>query len=147
MTRDPNTPGSAGARSSSAATRAGLRQRGMSLIEVLIVVVLFSFGLLGMVGLQARATQTSVGAEDNNRAALLANELAAQMWSSNTVVLPAATIVDWNTRVADASVQGLPNGVGAVTVAANVARITITWRAPHMAAGDTRRYVTEVLIP
>ncbi len=141
MTRGQNT------HSAAAKVRPGPRQRGMSMIEVLIVVVLFSFGLLGMVGLQARATQSSVGAEDSNRAALLANELATQMWSSNSVVLPAATIADWNTRVADASVQGLPNGVGAVAVAANVARITITWRAPHMVAGDTRRYVTEVLIP
>jgi type IV pilus assembly protein PilV len=135
------------ARGASAQVPSRLRQRGMSLIEVLVVIVLFSFGLLGMVGLQARATQNSVGAEDSNRAALLANELAAQMWTSNTVVLPAATIADWNTRVADAKVQGLPNGVGAVVVAANVARITITWRPPHLPAGQTRRYVTEVLIP
>lgn len=122
-------------------------ERGMSMIEVLIVIVLFSFGLLGMVGLQARATQTSVSAEDNNRAALLANELATVMWSSNTVSLPTATITDWNTRVADATVQGLPNGAGTVTVAGTVARIVISWRAPQQAVGDERRYSTEVLIP
>ena len=122
-------------------------QRGFSMIEVLIVLVLFSFGLLGMVGLQARATQSSVSAEDNNRAALLASELAAQMWASNTVSLPPATVTAWNTRVADATDVGLPNGAGTVAVTANVARITITWRPPHQAAGDTRRYVTEVLIP
>ena len=126
---------------------AGMGQRGVSMIEVLIVIVLFSFGLLGMVGLQARATQSSVGAEDNNRAALLANELATLMWGSNTVNLPAATVNTWNTRVADATVQGLPNGSGAVTVTGNVARITISWRPPHQTATDFRRYVTEVLIP
>ena len=125
----------------------GQQQRGVSMIEVLIVIVLFSFGLLGMVGLQARATQSSVGAEDNNRAALLANELATLMWSSNTVNLPADTVTTWNTRVADATVQGLPNGSGVVAVTSNVARITISWRPPHQAASDFRRYVTEVLIP
>ncbi len=119
----------------------------MSMIEVLIVIVLFSFGLLGMVGLQARATQSSVSAEDNNRAALLASDLATQMWVSNSVNLPTGTITDWNTRVADATAQGLPNGVGAVAVTGNVARITITWRPPHQAVGDLRRYTTEVLIP
>ncbi len=122
-------------------------QRGLSMIEVLIVIVLFSFGLLGMVGLQARASQTSVGAEDNNRAALLANELATLMWSNNTVSLPTASITDWNTRVADPTGRGLPDGVGTVTVTGNVARITITWHPPHQAAGDNRRYVTEILIP
>ena len=126
---------------------AGLQQRGVSMIEVLIVIVLFSFGLLGMVGLQARATQSSVGAEDNNRAALLANELATLMWSSNTVSLPMAAITDWNIRVADATAQGLPNGNGAVVVSGNVARITVSWRPPHQATTDFRRYVTEVLIP
>ena len=126
---------------------AGLGQRGVSMIEVLIVIVLFSFGLLGMVGLQARATQSSVGAEDNNRAALLANELATQMWSNNTINLPAAAVTTWNTRVADATVQGLPNGSGAVSVTGNLARITISWRPPHQSTTDFRRYVTEVLIP
>lgn len=126
---------------------ARVRQRGVSMIEVLIVIVLFSFGLLGMVGLQARATQSSVSAEDNNRAALLANELATEMWSSNTVSLPTASITAWNTRLADATVQGLPNGNGAVIVSGNVARITISWRPPHQTANDFRRYVTEVLIP
>jgi type IV pilus assembly protein PilV len=122
-------------------------QAGISLIEVLIVIVLFAFGLLGMVGLQARATQFSVSAEDNNRAALLADELASQMWGSGTVNLPTATVTAWNTRVADATGVGLPNGVGAVTVTGNVARITVSWRPPHHATGDTRRYSTEVLIP
>ena len=35
-------------------------QRGVSMIEVLVVIVLFSFGLIGMVGLQAKAVQVSV---------------------------------------------------------------------------------------
>ncbi len=143
----PGVTSSLNQRNAAAKACTGRRQYGMSMIEVMVVVVLFSFGLLGMVGLQARATQTSVGAEDNNRAALLANELAAQMWSSNTVALPQATIAAWNVRVADAAAQGLPNAEGTVTMMANVARITITWRAPQMAVGDTRRYVTEVLIP
>ncbi len=123
------------------------RQTGLSLIEVLIVIVLFSFGLLGLVGLQARATQGSLSAEDNNRAALLANELATQMWAGNTVNLPAGQVALWNTRVADPTGAGLPNGVGTVTVTGAVAQITVSWRPPQMPATDTRRYVTEVLIP
>jgi type IV pilus assembly protein PilV len=123
------------------------RQAGISLIEVLVVIVLFSFGLLGLVGLQARALQTSVGAEDSNRAALLANELVSTMWGANTVNLNAAAVTAWNTRVADAAVAGLPNGVGTVVVSGNVARITVTWRAPHEPAAQTHSYSTEVLIP
>jgi type IV pilus assembly protein PilV len=120
--------------------------RGISLIEVLIVVLLFSFGLTGLVAIQARAVQYSVSAEDTGRAALLANELAAQMWAANTVNLPTADIDAWTARVSDASSGGLPNGTAAVTIDGNVARVTIQWRAPRAAVGQESRYVTDILI-
>ncbi len=123
------------------------RSRGVSLIEVLVVLVLFSFGLIGMVGLQARAVQTSVGAEDSNRAALLANEIASAMWGSNSVNLSTATLANWNTMVADATGRGLPNGTGTVVVAGNVATITIGWRAPHEPSTAAHSYVTQVQMP
>ena len=119
-------------------------QRGVSMIEVLVVIVLFSFGLIGMVGLQAKAVQTSVSAEDSSRAALLANDMASAMWAANTVTLPSADISTWNTRVADPSSRGLPNGAGTVTVSAGVATITVTWRAPHEPAGTLHTYTTQV---
>ena len=123
------------------------RSGGISLIEVLVVLVLFSFGLIGMVGLQARAVQTSVGAEDSNRAALLANEIASAMWGSNSVNLSTATLANWNTMVADATGRGLPNGTGTVVVAGNVATITIGWRAPHEPSTAAHSYVTQVQMP
>ncbi len=125
------------------------RSRGMSLIEVLVAIVLMSFGILGLASLQARAAQYSVSAEDSQRAALLASELATLMWGANTVALPAAVVADWATRVADPAIAGLPNGVGTVTfpVAANVARITVQWRAPRAAVGEENRFVTDVVIP
>lgn len=120
--------------------------RGVSLIEVLIVVLLFSFGLTGLVAIQARAVQYSVSAEDTGRAALLANELAAQMWAANTVNLPTADIDAWTARVTDTGNGGLPNGTAEVTVNGNVARVTIQWRAPRAATGQENRYVTDILI-
>lgn len=120
--------------------------RGVSLIEVLIVVLLFSFGLTGLVAIQARAVQNSVSAEDTGRAALLANELAAQMWAANTVNLSAADIDAWIARVTDTGNGGLPNGSAEVTVNGNVARVTIQWRAPRAATGQENRYVTDILI-
>jgi type IV pilus assembly protein PilV len=123
--------------------------RGVSLIEVLVAIVLISFGILGLVSLQARAVQVSVSAEDSQRAALLAGELAATMWGANTVSLDAGVIDAWEARLADASVVGLPNATGTVDVGAagNVARITVQWRAPQAASGQENRYVTDVVIP
>jgi type IV pilus assembly protein PilV len=121
--------------------------RGISLIEVLVVLVLFSFGLIGMVGLQARALQTSVGAEDSARAALLANDIASRMWGARSVTLDAAIVEEWNDRVADATQGGLPNGEGTVTVAGNVATIRVTWRAPHEPSTASHVYQTQVQMP
>ena len=131
-------------------SRPGRRsQTGLTLVELMIAILVFSFGMLGLVGLQARATQYSVSAEDSNRAALLANELAATMENTNggTVVLPPATIAAWAARVADTAANGLPNGAGAVAVADDVATITITWRAPGSLATTDHRYVTQVVLP
>ena len=124
------------------------RARGFTLIEELVAIVLMSFGLLGLVSLQARAVQYSVSAEDSQRAALLANEIATRMWGANTVTLDQTTVIDpWAARVADAAASGLPNGVGTVTVAGNVARIVVQWRPPRAAVGDENRYQTDVVIP
>lgn len=130
-------------------TRMLRRSRGLSMIEVLVAVVLISFGILGLVSLQARAVQVSVSAEDSQRAALLANEIAATMWGENTVSLDAAVVEAWADRVADPAVAGLPNATGTVVVDAggDVARVTVTWRAPHAAEGEENRYVTDIVIP
>jgi type IV pilus assembly protein PilV len=121
--------------------------RGLSLIEVLVVIVLFSFGLIGMVGLQAKAVQNSVSAEDSARAALLANDMVSTMWTNNTVNLSSTIVSAWNTQVGDATARGLPNGAGTVTVTAGVATITVTWRAPHEPSGTVHSYTTQVQMP
>lgn len=105
------------------------KQAGVALLEVLISVLLFSFGILGLIGLQARAISASVDAEDRNRAALLANEIASVMWLNRTVVVPADALLAWQTRVADPSV--LPGGQGTVSRigTTNSADVRISWRA------------------
>lgn len=127
---------------------AAARQSGVGLIEVLISILIFSFGVLGLVGLQTRATLFSVSAEDTNRAALLANEVSAAMWNNNSVSLPAATITAWQDRVASAAVAGLgPSASGVVSVSGNVAEIRITWRPPQAASSAAaNRYVTQVVV-
>ena len=114
----------------------------MSLIEILTSLLIFSIVIVGLMSLQTRATQFSTSAEDTNRAALLANEIASQMWASRSVDV---ATTDWEERVADTQNGGLPSGTGTVTVDGNVADITITWRPPH--ASDTNRFVTQVMIP
>ncbi|MBL8340365.1 MAG: prepilin-type N-terminal cleavage/methylation domain-containing protein [Rubrivivax sp.] len=122
--------------------------RGFSLIEVMVSTVLVLVGLLGVVTLQTRAVQLSVSAEDQLRASLLANELAAQMWTARTVSLPTTVTDAWATRAADAAGAGLPNALATVTVAGNTARITVAWRPVNAPASQARhRFVTDVTLP
>lgn len=124
--------------------------RGMSLLEVLVAIVIFSVGLIGLVGLQARAVSFSSGAEDTNRAALLANEIAAEMLMSQSVSLSTAKLDTWKQRVEDVATSGLPNGVGDVRdVGAGTVEISIRWRSPKAASGaanSENRYITHVKV-
>ena len=110
--------------------------------------MIFSFGLLGFVGLQARAVQFSVSAEDTNRAALLANDIGAALaYTQVDQKLPDSMITAWQTKVADPTLGGLPNGTGTVEVDGNIVTITLTWKATGAASGAnaTNKYVTQVV--
>jgi len=56
------------------------RQRGASLLEVLIALLIFSFGVLGIVGLQANMNIRSTEAKLRADAAMLADEVIGRMW-------------------------------------------------------------------
>lgn len=125
------------------------RQRGAALLEALIAILVFSFGVLGIVALEASATQFSVDAEDRTRAALFASELATQMWASNTTALDADTLSAWQARV-EAAGSGLPSASASSVVdpATGLATITITWKAPWRKRSEqTNTYSTKVMLP
>lgn len=139
-------------RSNPSPRRGSSRQRGMALLEVLVAVLLFSLGILGLLGLQARAVTYSIDAEDRNRAALLANDVASIMWLTQSVNLDEAVLEAWQARVADAPVGGLVNGAGTVTPIAGTtsADILIEWQAPARGTSTTSpksRLTTRVILP
>ena len=55
----------------------------MILIESLLAILIFSLGILALVGLQAAAVKQSADAKYRTEAALLANEIIGQMWVSD----------------------------------------------------------------
>lgn len=58
-------------------------QSGVMLIEALIALLIFSLGVLGIIGLQSTATKMSGDAQYRSEAALLANELIGRMWAGD----------------------------------------------------------------
>jgi type IV pilus assembly protein PilV len=129
------------------------RLAGVSLIEVLVSILIFSFGIVGLIGLQARALQYSTSAEDTARAALLANELSSAIVVGQPTPRAAALVkpdlAAWQLRVADMAKGGLPNGVSTITdVNATTVEIKIEWRPPSAASTATpNKYVTQVIVP
>lgn len=59
------------------------RQSGVMLIEALIAILIFSIGVLGIIGLQGSAVKASTDSKYRSEAALLANELIGRMWSGD----------------------------------------------------------------
>lgn len=63
------------------------RSAGFSLIEVLVSIVVLSFGLLGMVGLQAASLRTNRDARLQSSAIALAREMAEMMRGNKDIAI------------------------------------------------------------
>jgi type IV pilus assembly protein PilV len=125
-------------------------QRGMALLECLMALLIFSVGLLGLLGLEARVMNISVDSENRNRAAMIAGEVASQMWLNNTVSSTNAAIVAAGANVADQTQGGLPGGVVTVTdvpATTNAADITVTWHEISDVGGTGSSLTTRVVLP
>jgi type IV pilus assembly protein PilV len=107
--------------------RAARRERGSTLLEVLIALVVISFGVLGHAGLQAAALKVNQGALLRSQATSLAYEVLDRMRANRAVALnggydlamggtktgssvEAKDIQAWHMRLANA----LPSGAGSI---------------------------------
>ena len=136
-------------------------QHGVALMESLVSILIFSFGILGLLGLEASAINSSVDAEDRNRASLFASEIASAMWLANSVdktsALLAPQYAAWQTSVANPAGTGMNNGtldielVPAITNSAGTviaADITITWMPPTRAStAQVSTLTSRVILP
>ena len=129
-------------------------QRGIALIEAMVSTVIFTVGILGLVGLQTRMAQAQHAAQLREVAALLASERIASLWlesgASPDIDIEIGAL---DTSCSSACVQWMRKvhsrlPAGAALVARNPANgevdITITWNVP---AEGMHRYATHTAIP
>jgi len=102
------------------------RQSGVALLEALIAIIIFSLGILGLIGLQANATKSSTQAKYRIDAGRVATQRIAELWIDRT------NIAGYNESDTDIS-SILPSGTRSTVVAGTQATVTVTWLAP----GDT----------
>jgi type IV pilus assembly protein PilV len=123
--------------------RAG--QRGSMLLEALIAILIFSMGILAIVGLQAASVKFTTDAKFRTDASMLASQTLGQMWvdwanipSYNGTTQPATDVTTPASTV-------LPNGSRTISVTGNdfngyVIKITIDWNLPG--ESTSHQYVT-----
>lgn len=102
-------------------------QRGVTLIEVLITVIILSIGLLGMAGLQSRLQQSEMEAYQRSQALMLLNDMANRISTNRNA---AASYVTATTGVG-ASLANCPT-----TTATQQQRDTGEWCEALKGAGE-----------
>ena len=146
----------------------GLRaQRGAYLLEALVGILIFSFGVLGIVGLQAQSIRFTNDSEIRAEAVYLANSLISQMWTDNfsqlqtnyrspggakylifktqqvATALGGAMVQDPEVFVDDP--LNVP-GVIAPSTTSSVVQVKIYWRLPGDPASVVHNYTTTGVI-
>jgi type IV pilus assembly protein PilV len=125
-------------------------QRGMALIEALVSVLIFAFGVLGLIGLETSAINFSVDAEDRDRATLFASDIASWMWLNGTVTVPAQQLNTWKANIKNLGLPtGLPGGTLSIITTngtTNSSDITITWTPTTDTTSTARQLTTRVIL-
>jgi type IV pilus assembly protein PilV len=141
-------------------------QGGIVMIEVLIAVLVFSFGILGVIHLQGTAIKLNADAKLRSDASYLVGQMISQMWidrsnladyvhmssgSSCTFTGSAGSssnVTDWvGTASKPGTVLGsLPNATSQIKVetGTNLVTVTVCWRTPQET--DTHNFTSTALI-
>lgn len=123
------------------------------LLEGLIAVLIFSLGILAIVGMQAAAVKASSDAKYRSDAGLLANQLIGTMWVSDrtTPTLQAnfnapngASYLTWSAEVQNTLPGAAANLPNVVVDNAGVVTVTIYWLAPNEPAGATPHHFVAI---
>jgi type IV pilus assembly protein PilV len=69
----------------------GAGQSGVMLLETLIAILIFSLGILAVIGIQATSIRMAADAQLRSKAALLADQLIGEMWASGGSISELAT--------------------------------------------------------
>lgn len=146
--------------------------RGYVLLEALVALLIFSLGLLGMIGFEAASTRIASDSRFRTEAAILVDELISKMsvdqrstvaakyaYDSASGIKGAASDAWFNDRVVGAS--KLPNASAKVDIANGAAldtltvTVTLTWTLPGATKSGASakekeqaegRYVTNTLL-
>ncbi len=136
------TMGSATEKNMRTTPRSRSGQGGVTLLEALLGILIFSIGILAVVGMQALAIRTVAEAKYRTDASFLANEIIGEMWVNRSNLAnyaytgggaPPATLANWVAKV-EGTLPGANNNPPEILIdAANMITVTIFWQHPEEA--------------
>ena len=112
------------------------RQSGSYLLEALIAILIFAFGVLGFIGLLGSSIRVTNDARYRAEAANLANAMIADMWTTNAAnidTFTSAKLPSWTTKVESLLPGGLPPDVAVTpgfSAESRTVVVTIKWQPP-----------------
>lgn len=109
-------------------------QRGVVLIEAMLSILIFSIGVLGVVGLQARMVQESIHAQYRIDASYFASQAVSQ------TMVGTFSSTQWQTDIA----SNLPNGSGTVATSGTQVTVTVNWRLPEESSSHNFRVIAQI---
>lgn len=133
------------------------------LLEALVSILIFSIGILAIIGLQAAAVSASTDAKYRSEASLLTSQLIGQMQASDRTVATLQTnfqggagcgangaaytawLADVNATLPGVAANPPTVCIAAGATAGNVVAITVFWQLPS-SAGAAHQYSTIVPI-
>jgi type IV pilus assembly protein PilV len=132
-------------------------QRGAMMLEALIGILIFSTGILALIGMQALAISYASDAKYRADASFLANQVIAEMWVNRPTIstyayagsgaVP-APISGWVTAV-ESTLPGATSNkpIIAVDVATGQVSVTVRWRPANAEAVRNHRSIALITNP
>lgn len=111
-------------------------QKGSALLEGLLAVLIFSIGILGLVGLQGASMKNATLAKIRIDASLVANDRIARLWVDRDNL---ASYAEDGTAVAT-----LPAGTRTTVIVGNQVTVTVTWQLPGDSMTHSYRTVAQI---
>jgi type IV pilus assembly protein PilV len=126
------------------------KQKGSMLLEALIAILIFSMGILALMGMQVTAINTVSESKYRSNAGFLANRIIGQIWADRANIAtyacnPCTTTggnIDtrsWATEIQSGALQlpGVTDAANQPTItlgASNQVQVQVFWRAPNATA-------------
>ena len=116
-------------------------QEGVMLIEALVAILIFTIGVIAVMGMQAVSIEQVSQAKYRTDASYLANQIVGMMWLDQANLSSYATVgytgrATWDTLVG----KTLPAGAATIAVNGSMVTVTMNWQTPN--ESTTRKFVS-----